>query len=233
MKRLVLTLSLVLLASATAFALELPKILGGGAPAAETAPPEEKVTYIIHLVSGGTIETNNYTIEKDSVRIIMLTGAVYLDKSLVKSIEEVRGEEQETIQTLKLKPQKQGGQTPTVVPGANAPEPKVAEPVDLNGHSKAWWQKRVKEWTDKRKEALERQKKADEEWNNYDGILSTMKPGTYTDFDIKRYEDWRGAARTESDKAESDVSAADKMLNVTIPEEARKADAPPGWLRLD
>ena len=240
MKILVLALSLVLLLSASASALDIKKLLGiapaAGTPEAASDSDEPRPTYIIHLKNGGKVSTDNYVIEKNSVRIIMLTGAVYLDMAMVKSIEEVKGEEQESVQTIKIQSDspRRDAAPPAKTPPPPPPPPKDVKPsedLDSNGHNQAWWQKRVQEWTDKKNDAIDKQKKADEEWNKYDGILQTMKPGTYTDYDVIRYQDLRGAARTTSDKAEADAAEADTMLNVTLPEEARKAGVPPGWLR--
>ncbi len=244
MKRLVFLLSLVLFLPASVSAAEegllqklkgaAQKLLGQGASGG-AAPAEGKGNlYIIHLTSGGKIESDNYTIENDRLRIEIPAGAIYLDKSMVRNIEEVAGAEQDTVQTIKVptNPPPQERPEKTAPPPARkrveAPIPPAEESVkDDNGHDEAWWRGQINEWKKHKADAQARFDKAQADWNRLTGLISVGG----TEFTVQRYSDSRGAARVEMDRAQAEIDRADNMLNTVIPEEARKAGAPAGWVR--
>jgi len=253
MKRFVLLLSLFLLLPATVSAAEeglvdklkgaAKKLMGqgssgAGGPGAMT--DEKPKQYIIHLNNGGEIDADNYTFEKDKIRIEMASGAVYLDKSLVKSIEEVAGPDLETVQEIKVQPTTKAKDVPPhqaepVQPKKQMPQrPGVDEapsvPVDDNGHDEAWWHKRVNEWKKKKADAQARFDRAQSDWNKYNGLVTTSPAGV-SQYDQLRFEDIRGASRVDMDEAQGQLDEASRMLNEVIPDEARKAGAPPGWVR--
>lgn len=202
-------------------------------------PGETQGNYIIHFKNGGTLDTDNYEMEKDSVKVSLETGAIYLDRAMIKCIEEVTGPERETVRTIQVEaPAKPAAAPPQTqrekagAPPAGAPPATPLEMTDNNDHTEAWWRVRVKEWKDKKADAEERYKKAQRDWNTYEGTLNSLvSGGDASQYDIIRYQDLRGAARVNMDQAQADMDAADKMLNEVLPEEARKAGAPPGWAR--
>jgi hypothetical protein len=259
MKRLVMLLSLCLLFSNTAFAVDSPKPAGpAGDEKKVTVTPEKgnqdaghkdvgpeeapKSKYLIHLKSGGTLETDNYTKEKGSVKVMMPTGAIYLDSDMVTKIEEVQVGEQDTEGTLvlKLPPSTAGTANPSIpAPTPRPTRPKQVaepeEPKDDEGHTEAWWKDIIFNWKKKKDTAEKKHQEAVDDWNKFNGILSTLPPAapgdTAAQYDITRNQDLRGAARVGMDKTELEVNEATKMLGETLPERARKAGTPPGWLR--
>ena len=60
--------------------------------------------------------------------------------------------------------------------------------------------------------------------------ITTLAP-VGSDYDLQKYQDLRGSARVEMDKAQADMDEAKKMVEEVIPDEARRAGAPPGWVR--
>jgi hypothetical protein len=268
MKRLVVVLSLLLLLSFAAFAggAEKPTYLFG-LPAAGTLKPAKadnpndkaaevkpgsetpagtKTRYVIHFKDGGSYEADNYTMEKDSVRVMKEYGAIYFDRNMVKSIEEVRVQEHETAPAAEGEAAAPSAPATTTPPPSRTPPSRTppssprdearppSEPVDNNGHTEAWWKKKVVDWTKKKEDAEQRYQKAQEDWNKYNGLLSTLPAtpgGGLSQYDLIRFQDLRGASRIDMDKAEADLNEANSALNSALPEEARKANAPPGWLR--
>ncbi|MBI5189180.1 MAG: hypothetical protein HZA22_00700 [Nitrospirae bacterium] len=220
------------------------KLLGQGASGigtSEDAPGEKKGKYLIHFKNGGKLETDNYEVQKDSVKVSLSSGFIYLDKGMIKSIEEVSGPEDETIQMTpidrpsadrasgppKLQSQGQRGNGPS-----ETTQPGPVEITDNNGHDQLWWKKRVEEWKKKKSEAEAKYEKARQDWNNYDGTVNSLvSGGDASQYDVIRYQDLRGASRVDMDKYKEAMEEADKMLNEVLPDEARKAGAPPGWAR--
>ncbi len=265
MNRIVLLLLLVLILPAYAHALDLPFIGGDKKDAedADKAAQEEKkgkTKFLIHFKTGGVLETDNYTVTEDSVMVMMPSGAIYLDKKMVSSIEEVAGIEEEPVQSIEVAP---GGPAAKPAPrpaeGAAQPQAEVQESVerDDEGHTEQWWQARVQNWKEKKAKAEEDFADAEEQWSKADGDLANltrMVPAPLTpeqqkqkqddpehfvqpmttvgsEYDIIRVQDLRGSARVAMDRAKAEIEEADRMLNEELPDEARKAGAPPGWVR--
>ncbi len=100
-----------------------------------------------------------------------------------------------------------------------APQPRSqtgtrTEDVDLQGHNRQWWRETVQEWRERKTAAeydLERaQERFRRLWNDNSPL---------------------GDAREQVQRYEEDVREATRVLNEVLPEQARKAGAPPGWLR--
>lgn len=266
MKKTVLLLMLVLLLPIHASAFDLGSLLGLGGDkdeSGESADGEKsKKKFLIHFKSGGTIETDNYSMTKDQVLVMMPGGALYFEKNTVKSIEEVTGPEDSTVQNIQIQPSaeppKPAATKPAPKPAAKPAAPATStEPTDDNGRTESWWRSRIKKVQDMKADAEARHKQAEEDWSRYGGAAadsSRLVPAPLTpeqqkqkkedpdhfvqpmapvgsQYDIIRFQDLRGAARVEMDRAKADMDEADRMLNDVIPEEARKAGAPPGWLR--
>jgi len=244
MKRLIVLLSLfMILASIVAFAENKPQQKNTPEKQEQETPPV-KNKFIIHLKDGGSVETSNYTYENGKVKMVLPSGFMSLDRSMISKIEEIKGEDEANIQKIiKLPEDKQGAKSSTTrqgepVPSRPAPPPHAEPPVpaDDNGHTQLWWKDRVTEWKKKLAEAQERYAKAQDDWNKYNGLVSTVPAGTtanpsVSDFQATQYQDLRGAARVAMDQAQADMDEARRMLEEVLPDEARKAGAPPGWAR--
>jgi hypothetical protein len=240
MNKAVLLLVTLLLIPTYVHALDLPFFKGNDQKdeAAAKSEKKEKTTFIIHFKSGGTLPTDNYTVTPDNIVVMVPSGAIYLDKKMVKSIEEVAGPEEQTIQTIQIhspaEPQKKTGNAGQ---GLNEPETQApgqgpsAQMRDDEGHTEQWWKNKVDTWNNKKEDATKAYADAESDWNKYNGQLAGLDPDSTPQFELTRLQDLRGAARVAMDKAQADIDEADKMLNETLPDEARKAGAPPGWLR--
>lgn len=105
--------------------------------------------------------------------------------------------------------------------GARKPQMIIASgDVDDQGHDREWWQKRVQEWERKKAEAQQQLARAQEEIKAIPLIPRTAE----------RTEK-KERLQTEIEISQAQIEEADRMLNEELPEEARKAGAPPGWLR--
>lgn len=100
--------------------------------------------------------------------------------------------------------------------------PPVEEgPFDLNGHNEAWWREKISKWETKREEATRKLGEAETE-------LAKLKFQNLT-ASMEQVETNR--LLEEIDMYRKQAIEANEMLNKGLPEEARKAGAPPGWLR--
>lgn len=242
MKRLLVFLSLfMIIASIEASAENNPqqKIFEKQAPGQEPAPVKKK--FIIHLKDGGTMETSNYTYEDGKVRVVLPAGFISLDRSMVLKIVEVTGEDDGTVQKIfKLPSGQEGAKTPPPAPkpekDRTSRDEGPAQPTDDLGHTQLWWKAHVSDWKKKLAEAQAKYAKAQNDWNKYNGLISSLPADSSTNpatsqFQLTQYQDLRGAARVAMDQAQADMDEAKKMLEEGLPDEARKAGAPPGWAR--
>ena len=90
--------------------------------------------------------------------------------------------------------------------------------VDSDGHDQQWWRERVQMWQNKKAEANNKLTQAQEELaNNQLSTFQAIQKRIELNEEIQQYQ--------------NDLREAEEMLSVTLPDEARKAGAPPGWLR--
>ncbi|MEW6682662.1 MAG: DUF4124 domain-containing protein [Nitrospirota bacterium] len=88
------------------------------------------------------------------------------------------------------------------------------EDVDFEGHDRQWWRQRLQEWRGRKATAEQNLAKARDRYNrlyfNHSSVADVRR-------EIERYE--------------AEILEATRMLDEVLPEGARKAGAPPGWLR--
>ncbi len=229
MKKMLLSICILLLLGALAVAEEKKP-----AQPPSDVPQSPPKKYVVHLKNGGTIETSNYTIEKDRIKVELPTGRIYLDKALVRDVEEVKGIEETPVQKIPVAPPQAappGKPSGKAKPAGPPSIPEAQVPTDNDGHDELWWRDRTEVWRKKRDEAMVRYKKAEQQWNTYNGLLQNVNPNTISQYETTKYQDLMGAGRVGMDNAQTDIDEANRMLNEVLPEEARKAGAPPGWLR--
>ncbi|MFQ5779495.1 MAG: hypothetical protein ACE5HN_01755 [Nitrospiria bacterium] len=93
--------------------------------------------------------------------------------------------------------------------------------TDLNGHDKLWWVNRINNWRTKREEARDNLRKSEAAFREIEfknlSLLEELAEEARLLQEIQEYK-----------KA---VAEAEEMIHRTLPEEARKAGAPSGWLR--
>ena len=207
-------------------------------PGGDEAPAQEvKHKYVVRLKNGGRIETDNYKFENGKLTLELPSGAISLDRNEVLRVEEVHGGEGGTVQKAfkapaeprEAEPEKKS-ESRTVTPPAPTGQ------TDNNGNNEEWWRQQVGEWKVKLADAQKRYQVAEADWNKYNGLLgsaggASSKNPSISSFQVTDYQDQRGSARVRMDKAQADINNAVNMLNVTLPDQARKAGAPPGWVR--
>ncbi len=217
----------------------LDKILGRAKTTSSTleqsVKPGKKVNYIIRLRNGGKIKTDNYTVLRNSIRIILPSGAIVISKGEIRDIQVVNSDEVGTTV------QKSFARTPGSGGAAKkeelVPAPAPANPAapgyntDNYGHNRFWWKARINNWKKKYRKAAEKYKEASDDWSRYNGLLTTVSPTSISDYQVTEYQDMRGAARVRMDDAQKEMDKAQNMINNVIPDEARKDGAPPGWVR--
>lgn len=120
--------------------------------------------------------------------------------------------------------------TPTPSPHAApaaAPAPSVPEWRDLKGRSEADWRRMMTGVRDRVSAAENRVKSLEADARRYENDFYAWSDGNYRDRVIRPAWD---QARTELASARKDLEAARGQL-ADLEEEARKSNAPPGWLR--
>lgn len=95
-----------------------------------------------------------------------------------------------------------------------------SEAVDAHGHNEAWWKQRAKEWQDTKADAEAKLADAQERLGRERFLNATTG-------NMKRIQE----ISTEVSTYEGQIREAEKMLTEVLPDEARRAQAPPGWLR--
>jgi hypothetical protein len=94
------------------------------------------------------------------------------------------------------------------------------EETDSEGHNREWWRNRIEGWRETKAEAEQQLADARERLNTIPLTLAEVTRAQ------KRRE-----IQLEIETYEKQIQEADRMLKEVLPEEARKAGAPPGWLR--
>jgi len=94
-----------------------------------------------------------------------------------------------------------------------------SEAVDDNGHNREWWQDRVQEWQSIKADAQAKLADAQEQLGRARYLDSTPAQS-------KKVQE----ISAEISKYEKKIQEADSMLTDGLADEARQANAPPGWL---
>jgi hypothetical protein len=107
---------------------------------------------------------------------------------------------------------------------APQPEPQPEEEADQEAR-KEEWQLKIRDWKERLANAEKRYKALEEERST---IIMTGGAMTYAP---PAYRVRAAELEEEMSQAQKDIEEARNMINVVIPDEARKAGIPPGWLR--
>ncbi|HXZ24957.1 MAG TPA: hypothetical protein VEI24_01950 [Nitrospiria bacterium] len=92
---------------------------------------------------------------------------------------------------------------------------------DHNGHDKAWWQARVQELKDQRTELADQRKQLENKSNEVWYFGNQSAGARQEAYQLKQ----------QADDLKNQIDNIDHQLSVDLPNEARLAGAPPGWLR--
>lgn len=95
--------------------------------------------------------------------------------------------------------------------------PPLEEEVDFLGRGQEWWQGEIRKWEQKRDQAAARIQELKQELRHLQFL------------NIRHVEQIRILEEIRSISEEQ--QEAERMLHEILPEEARKAGAPPGWFR--
>ena len=116
-----------------------------------------------------------------------------------------------------------GGEMPTEEQGLELPpeQPQVPE-VDDAGHDRSYWENRIKELRDQQVALAEQKAKLEQEVN----VMSN--PLIYNTAQDKQLLQEK---RNKLESVDRQIEENEHQLNNVIPEEARRLNVPPGWLR--
>jgi len=93
--------------------------------------------------------------------------------------------------------------------------------VDQNGHDQAWWQARVQALNDQRTDLTKQRSEIEQKFNQ----LHYFGRETIEELALQQ------KLRQQLDDLTSEINAINQQLTSSLPDEARRAGAPPGWLR--
>jgi hypothetical protein len=116
--------------------------------------------------------------------------------------------------------EKEGGEAPPDDQGLELP-PEPPE-VDNAGHDRSYWENRLKDLRDQQDALIEKKAKLDQEIN------AMSNPLIYNTAQDKQL---RQKKRNEAESTEQQINEIEHQLKDVIPEEARRLNVPPGWLR--
>ncbi len=103
--------------------------------------------------------------------------------------------------------------------------PPAPEPVVDQEARKEEWQSRIAEWKGRLADAEERHDRLQKE---RDGLFAAWGSSALAPIAVRQRA---GEIDRELERARKEIDEAKRMLTEVIPEEARKAGVPPGWLR--
>ena len=106
--------------------------------------------------------------------------------------------------------------------GENPPPIVGQEQTDDGGHDRAYWQDRLNELRNRRAALEKRREQLDQQ------ISATSNPLIYNQADQKARRQQLVDERAEVD---ADIKEVDHQINDVLPDEARRLNTPPGWLR--
>lgn len=110
---------------------------------------------------------------------------------------------------------------PRVKPIAPLGSVRPSRNIDMNGHDERWWRKRIQRWRSRKEERTLTLAEVEEK-------LGRLRFENKTIF-FKEAE--TGRLLRDIEKLKQEIRQAEEALQTALPEEARKAGAPPGWLR--
>jgi chromosome segregation ATPase len=104
-------------------------------------------------------------------------------------------------------------------------EPSTDSEAEVTEDAKAEWQQRLKDWKKRLANAEDRYRKLDRERTELLGVRGSAA--------LAPLENRQKAEQLEQQMkdVQQEIDEAKNMVEVVIPEEARKAGVPPGWLR--
>ncbi len=211
-------------------------LLGGAVLWLAVSWPAE-AAYVFHLRNGHRMVVDSYVDEGTRFRTTVTGGTVWVEKNDVTAImeEEARpGSKTKTAPkakgTKKGKPDKPAARwTPPADASATAVQPGGAGPVlagpaDNEGKTEKWWRERVANFRKKVDEFKREQQFINAE---IERIEKESAAGAFPE----EARDRLGYYRIRRGEIGRNIEDLTHILDVVLPEEARRAGASPGWLR--
>jgi len=103
----------------------------------------------------------------------------------------------------------------------SSPAASTTNAVDQNGHDRAWWQARVQQLKSERADLAGQQEQAQKKFNE----IQYFGRQTYGELHEQQL------LREQIDNMTEQIKQIDQQLTIDLPNEARQAGAPVGWVR--
>lgn len=137
-------------------------------------------------------------------------GVIYFADDVKKIPEKYRGR----AEAIPLPPPDESASAP-------APPALSDQEADAQGHDREWWRRLVRRWERKRNRAEER----------IEALNMELRQLQFRSIDPHRREKEKQGLLKEIRSADEKLKEANYMLAEGLPSEARRAGAPPGWVR--
>lgn len=205
-------------------------LLGGVVLWMSFAPPAQ-AGYVFHLRNGHRMAVDSYVDEGTRFRTTVTGGTVWVEKNDVTAImedEKPAGSKAKSSKAKEKKGKADKGRPAGPAPAeaslpAVQPSAVPAGPTDNEGKTEKWWRERA---ADVRKKLDDF--KREQQYINVE-IDRIEKGATGAVSDETR--DRLGYYRVRRGEIGRNIEDLMHIINVILPEEARRAGAPPGWIR--
>lgn len=114
-----------------------------------------------------------------------------------------------------------GQPQPSTPDGTSAPATSTTSTVDQNGHDQAWWHARVQQLKSERADLVSQQEQDQKKFNE----IQYFGRQTYGELHEQQI------LREKIDNMTGQIKQIDQQLTIGLPNEARQAGAPLGWVR--
>lgn len=115
-------------------------------------------------------------------------------------------------------------QIESAISSEGTPFPEVSPWVDDAGHDREFWQEKMRGLEQKRQTLLNKKDKMQKEADALSNPLINIRIE-----DRERLH----TLQVEVARLDDEVKDVDKQINLVVPEEARRQNVPPGWLRAE
>lgn len=193
-----------------------------------------QAAYVFHLRNGHRMVVDSYVDEGTRFRTTVAGGTVWVEKNDVTAIMEEEAPAGSKTKASRAKAKKKGkADKPAQLPrssGAEASLPAVpptlapAGPMDNEGKTEKWWRDRMADLRKKLDDFNREQQYINVE---IDRIEKGPAAGALPD----ETRDRLGYYRIRRGEIGRNIEDLTHIINVVLPEEARRAGAQPGWIR--
>ncbi|MBI5379724.1 MAG: CDP-diacylglycerol--glycerol-3-phosphate 3-phosphatidyltransferase [Nitrospirae bacterium] len=186
--------------------------------------------YLFEMKNGRILRAEGYVDEGGRYRVTIHGGTLWLEKAEVEKIRKESGKKPDPPPAKPGKPKSRApaaAESPPQQTQAVAPHPQEARETDREGRDAEWWRDRAQKLRARVAELRQEDARLTQEIDELEKQWGTAPEH------LKREEvrDRIGYLRIRRGEVKRILEEQVRILEHDLPDEARKAEAPPGWLR--